>query len=146
MLRRIDTPDTLKAPRPRQPSLTPHSHPSPTSHYPSAFNNAWMITLNAKRDKEAEMERTVRTNAAEDMAKWTQQREIRLKAKKETNRSEEQLLLETLESEADPAGNSWERIGKLIPADADAEGKKADVKRMRSLLIELKRDPVVTKN
>ena len=105
-----------------------------------------MITLNAKRDKEAEMERTVRTNAAEDMAKWTQQREIRLKAKKETNRSEEQLLLETLESEADPAGNSWERIGKLIPADADAEGKKADVKRMRSLLIELKRDPVVTKN
>lgn len=106
-----------------------------------------MATLNAKRDKEAEMERTVRASAAEDMAKWTQQREVRLKAKKESNRSEEQLLLETLESEADPAGNSWERISKLIPNDADGEvNKKADLKRMRSLLIELKRDPVVSKN
>ena len=80
------------------------------------------------------MERTVRANAAEDMAKWTQQREIRLKAKKETNRSEEQLLLETLEAEADPAGNAWERISKIVPADADESGKKADVNRYVSLL------------
>ena len=90
------------------------------------------------------MERSVRASAAEDMAKWTQQREIRLKAKKDSNRSEEQVLLETLESEADPAANTWERITKLIPSDADTlDTKKQDVKKMRSLFIQLKTDPLV---
>lgn len=90
------------------------------------------------------MERTVRAAAAEDMAKWTQQREIRLKAKKEMNRSEEQVLLETLQSEADPSGNTWDRITKLIPSEAEApDSKKADTKKMRSLFIQLKNDPIV---
>ena len=86
----------------------------------------------------------MRAAAAEDMAKWTQQREIRLKAKKEANRSAEQVLLETLESEADPVGNTWERILKLIPSDTDAQdAKKSDTKKMKSLIIQLKADPLV---
>ena len=109
----------------------------------SAFNQAWALKLNALREKEQEMERSVRASAAEDMAKWTQQRDIRLKAKKDANRSAEQVLLETLESESDPVGNTWERVLKLIPSDTETpDAKKSDTKKMRSLLIQLKTDPV----
>jgi hypothetical protein len=87
------------------------------------------------------MERTVRAAAAEDMAKWTQQREIRLKAKKEANRGEEQLFLETIRS--DPTGNMWEQVTKMIPSDSDADVKKSsNTGKMRSLFIQLKSDPV----
>jgi hypothetical protein len=54
--------------------------------------------------------------------------------------------LETLESEADPVGNTWERVLKLIPSDTETpDAKKSDTKKMRSLLIQLKTDPVVSK-
>jgi nitrogen fixation-related uncharacterized protein len=55
------------------------------------FNRQWAVKLQQKRDQEAEAERVVKTKAAEDMANWTQQREVRLNAKKEKNRSEEQV-------------------------------------------------------
>lgn len=87
------------------------------------------------------MERAVRAAAAEDMAKWTQQREIRLKAKKEANRTEEQVFLESLR--ADPTGNVWEQVVKLIPGDSDADVKKStNTGKMKSLFIQLKSDPV----
>ena len=76
-----------------------------------------------------------------DLESWTQQREIRLNSKKESNRSEEQVLLETLESESD-AANSWERVMKLIDASAEADGDKIDVSRMRKLFIQLKNEPI----
>jgi hypothetical protein len=121
----------------------PHTHPHPPPPARSAFNQAWALKLNALREKEQEMERSVRASAAEDMAKWTQQRDIRLKAKKDANRSAEQVLLETLESESDPVGNTWERVLKLIPSDTETpDAKKSDTKKMRSLLIQLKTDPV----
>jgi hypothetical protein len=125
---------------------TAFSHPFPLHHFfpqtfTSAFNNAWSIKLNALREKEQEMERTVRAAAAEDMAKWTQQREIRLKAKKEANRTEEQVFLESLR--ADPTGNVWEQVVKLIPGDSDADVKKStNTGKMKSLFIQLKSDPV----
>jgi hypothetical protein len=113
----------------------------PPNLFISAFNNAWSIKLNALREKEQEMERTVRAAAAEDMAKWTQQREIRLKAKKEANRTEEQVFLESLR--ADPTGNLWEQVVKLIPGDSDADVKKStNTGKMKSLFIQLKSDPV----
>jgi hypothetical protein len=116
--------------------------PMETSDALTAFNTAWASKLNALREKEQEEERRVRSQAAEDMAKWTQQREIRLKAKKDANRSAEQVLLETLESEADPVGNTWERVLKLIPSDTEAaDASKSDTKKMRSLMIQLKSEP-----
>jgi Clathrin light chain len=59
----------------------------------------------------------------------------------ETNRSEEQVLLETLESDVD--GNIWERVGKLIDAASEnPDPSKADVNRMRKLFIQLKNEPL----
>jgi hypothetical protein len=66
-----------------------------------------------------------------------------LKAKKEQNRSEEQVFLETLEVDAD-GGNTWERVTKLIDANAGDSGDsdKADTARMRKLFIQLKSEPL----
>ena len=110
----------------------------------SVFNRAWNIKLDAKRAQEAEHEKSVKAAAAEELASWTQLREVRLKLKKEKNRTEEQVLLETIESEADGA-NTWERITKLVDAgagDTGAETGKADVGRMRKLFIQLKGEPL----
>ena len=77
------------------------------------------------------------------MSNWTAQRNVRLSAKKEKNRSEEQVLLESLESEVE-GGNAWDRVTKLIDISADAttDSKKSDVSRMRKLFIQLKNEPL----
>lgn len=63
------------------------------------FNKSWNQKLEAKRAAEFEHEKASRAKAQEDYATWKTQRDIRLNAKKESNRSEEQVLLEALESE-----------------------------------------------
>ena len=106
------------------------------------FTRAWNIKLDAKRATEAEAERSAKSKAADDLANWTAQRDIRLSAKKDQNRSEEQVLLETLESEVE-AANTWDRVTKLIDASAEVgESDKADVARMRKLFIQLKNEPL----
>ena len=70
------------------------------------------------------------------------QRNIRLAAKKESNRSEEQVLVETLESQAEVL-KTWDRVTKLIDASADVVDKElSDVSRMRKLFIQLKNEPL----
>ena len=111
------------------------------NHLFSAFNRQWNIKLQQKREAELEADRILKAKAAEDMANWHAQREVRLNAKKEKNRSEEQVLLETIESDADGA-NVWERVTKLIDQTAEVEAGKADVVRMRKLFIQLKNEPL----
>ena len=128
----------------------------------SAFNKQWQITLDAKRTAETEAEKAVKAKAAEEMANWHTQRDIRLRAKKvqtrspmlneillsltfflvskDANRSEEQVLLETLESDVDV--NNWERLAKLIDAGDAGETSKADVSQMYKLFIALKNEPL----
>jgi Clathrin light chain len=85
----------------------------------------------------------VRQQAADDLDNWKTQRSIKMSAKKDANRTEEQVLLEQLESEID-VGNTWDRVSKLIDSGADfsTESNKADVTRMRKLFIQLKNDPL----
>jgi Clathrin light chain len=60
----------------------------------------------------------------------------------DTNRSEEQILLESLESEVD-AANTWDRVAKLIDVANDTTiPNNADVTRMRKLFIQLKNEPL----
>jgi Clathrin light chain len=109
----------------------------------SVFNQQFQAKLEERKNVEAAAEDAVKAKAKEDIALWTQQREIRLNAKKDTNRSEEQVLLETLYSDAD--GNAWERVTKLIDVTSDPEASKADVSRMKKLFIQLKNEPVEPK-
>lgn len=108
----------------------------------SVFNRSWNEKLDQKKAAETAAENEGKAKAAEELANWTTQREVRLNAKKDKNRSEEQVLLETLESEID-GGSTWDRVIKLIDASAEAgEAGKVDVTRMKKLFIQLKNEPL----
>ncbi len=83
----------------------------------------------------------MRAESEEAKANWNTQREIRLKSKKETNRSEEQVLQEQLLSEVDNL-KTWERVSKLIDAGEGVDAKGSDTGRMRKLFIQLKNEPL----
>lgn len=109
----------------------------------SAFNLKWNAALEVKKNTEIEAEAKAKSAAADEFSKWTSQREIRLAAKKDSNRTQEQVFLETVSSDLD-GPNTWERVTKLIDANMDAtsESGKADVTRMRKLFIQLKNEPL----
>mmetsp|Transcript_24953 Transcript_24953/g.18846 ORF Transcript_24953/g.18846 Transcript_24953/m.18846 type:complete len:166 (+) Transcript_24953:56-553(+) len=106
------------------------------------FNREWAKRLDAKREQEFQHEKAAREKAQEELANWKSQREVRLSAKKDKNRAEEAVTVETLDSEA---GNfkPWDRVPKLIDSNevAPSEGTK-DVSRMRKLFIHLKNEPL----
>mmetsp|Transcript_24835 Transcript_24835/g.22550 ORF Transcript_24835/g.22550 Transcript_24835/m.22550 type:complete len:154 (+) Transcript_24835:40-501(+) len=107
----------------------------------SIFQKKFAAKLEERRLNEAEIEKTTRAKAHDDLQNWTAQRDVRLNAKKESNRSEEQVLLESIQSEEE-VGNAWERVTKLIDISAEADTKKSDVSRMKKLLIQLKNEPI----
>jgi hypothetical protein len=108
-----------------------------------AFNREWNQKLETKRQQEEKAEEESKASAAQDIENWKNQRDVRLNAKKEVNRSEEQVLLEQQESDLD-AGNVWDRVTKLIESSVDQpdDPNKADVSRMRKLFIQLKNEPL----
>ena len=98
------------------------------------------MKLAAKRDIEMEAESSRKQKAAEELANWTKQKEVKLQAKKDSNRSEEAVVVESVVAGIE-GGHPWERVMKLIDANAEAaESGKADVSRMRKLFIQLKND------
>ena len=105
------------------------------------FNKQWQIKLDAKRATEFELEKAARTKAQADYSNWTTQRDIRLNAKKETNRTEENVVMEAVNSEAENL-KTWDRVGKLIDAADSADAKGSDTGRMRKLFIQLKNEPL----
>mmetsp|Transcript_15697 Transcript_15697/g.16442 ORF Transcript_15697/g.16442 Transcript_15697/m.16442 type:complete len:155 (+) Transcript_15697:25-489(+) len=109
----------------------------------AVFNREWNEKLELKRQLEEKAEEESKASAAQDLSNWQSQREVRLNAKKEVNRTEEQVLLEQHESDLD-AGNVWDRVTKLIEASVDApdDPNKSDVSRMRKLFIQLKNEPL----
>lgn len=107
------------------------------------FTRQWKAELDTKLSAEFEHEKIARGKAAEDHEIWVTQREIRLTAKKESNRSEEQIFLETLESEAELL-KTWDRVSKLIDGGVEASELKkgSDTARMHKLFIQLKNEPL----
>lgn len=87
----------------------------------------------AKQEKEANKE----------LEQWNAQRDIKLKAKKESNRSAEGLTKEKIEAEAHPEKNPWERVLSMVDAKDQVGG--TEVTRMHSLFIQLKNDPLTSK-
>ncbi len=64
-----------------------------------------------------------------------------MNAKKDKNRTEEQVLLETIESETEVL-KIWERVSKLIDITENGDSKGSDTSRMRKLFIQLKSEPL----
>ena len=107
------------------------------------FNREWNAKLEEKRAAEFEAMKQVRETAQNELDGWNQQRDLRLVAKKESNRTEEQVKVEQLTSEAE-ALKTWDRVSKLIDAGEGSDAKGSDVSRMRKLFIQLKNEPLET--
>ena len=86
----------------------------------------------------------MKASAASDLANWNQQREIRMKAKKDNNRESESVVLDTIKNETESGLNSWDRVTKLvdISAEVSADSGKADTGRMKKLFIQIKNEPL----
>lgn len=107
----------------------------------SKFNTEWNTQLVTKMEAERVHDQKCVDEANADIENFNAQRDIRLNAKKEVNRSEEQVFLEQQESELD--GNTWDRVTKLVETGVDDnEMNKSDVSRMRKLFIQLKNEPL----
>jgi hypothetical protein len=106
------------------------------------FNKEWAKKLDAKREQEFQHDKAAREKASEELANWKTQRDVRLNAKKDKNRTEEAVTIETLDAESGNA-KPWDRLPKLIDSNeaAPSEGTK-DVSRMRKLFIHLKNEPL----
>jgi hypothetical protein len=106
------------------------------------FNKEWAQKLDAKREQEFQHDKAARQKASEELANWKTQREVRLNAKMDKNRTEEAVTIETLDAESGNA-KPWDRLPKLIDSNeaAPSEGTK-DVSRMRKLFIHLKNEPL----
>ena len=74
------------------------------------------IALQEKLAAEQQAEAQTKITATQEMANWNTQRDVRLNSKKDSNRSQEQVYLESLESDSD-SNNVWERVTKLIDAN-----------------------------
>jgi hypothetical protein len=64
-----------------------------------------------------------------------------LKAKKDKNRTEEQVFKEQIASDSDNS-KIWEKVSKLIDAGEGTDNKGTDTGRMRKLFIQLKSEPL----
>jgi hypothetical protein len=108
----------------------------------SAFNAAWKLKLEEKMQHEFEEEKKARAKAAEELATFHTQRNIKLTAKKESNRNGEAVFVDAIKADEQSA-NYWDRVTKLIDAGGDsADPTKSDVGRMRKLFIQLKNEPM----
>lgn len=81
--------------------------------------------------------------AAKELEQWNAQRDITLKARRESNRAAEQLTKDKIDAEAHPDKNAFERVLSMVEPKEAAGG--TEVTRMHSLFIQLKNDPLTSK-
>mmetsp|Transcript_10200 Transcript_10200/g.13380 ORF Transcript_10200/g.13380 Transcript_10200/m.13380 type:complete len:205 (+) Transcript_10200:44-658(+) len=105
------------------------------------FNDQWEQELEQKKIEEDQKKMEMMEKAKQDLETFYQEKEKQTEARMSKNRNEEQVLLEQLEADLE-SDNSWERITKLVELQAEGGEGSVDVSRMRSLLIQLKNEPL----
>mmetsp|Transcript_18413 Transcript_18413/g.38339 ORF Transcript_18413/g.38339 Transcript_18413/m.38339 type:complete len:165 (+) Transcript_18413:31-525(+) len=105
----------------------------------ATWNAEWMEKLSARKNKENEAKAKAIEQAGKDLEQFVAERDASRESKMSKNRSEEQVKLEALEADLE-SDNPWERVVKLV--DLQQEGEGSDVSRMRSILIQLKNEPI----
>merc|ERR1712203_34396 len=93
--------------------------------------------------QESSTKNETRKAAADELAKWYEERKDTNQKKASTNRKDEQTVLENREAASKPGANPWERVVDLIDTNARTADESRDTSRMRALLIQLKSNPVV---
>jgi len=106
------------------------------------FKAEW-AQLCIQKDKEAaEKKAEQEAKARSDLNDFSKQKNDHKEKVMATNRGNEKDFLEQLES-AKQGDNPWERVVNMVDTKEDPEG--LDISRMRSILIQLKSKPLVSK-
>mmetsp|Transcript_57064 Transcript_57064/g.92438 ORF Transcript_57064/g.92438 Transcript_57064/m.92438 type:complete len:183 (-) Transcript_57064:56-604(-) len=94
--------------------------------------------------KEVAKKEERRKVAAEALAKWKQEQAETASKRQATNRSNEASTEKSRLDAMKPGANPWERVVELIDTSApNTTDESRDTSRMRSLLIQLKSNPVI---
>merc|ERR1711957_387487 len=94
--------------------------------------------------KEAADKRARREKAAEELAKFSEDRNAQTVKRVTVNRASEKELEESRSAALQPGANAWVMVASLIDTNARTADESSDTSRMRSLLIQLKTNPKVT--
>merc|ERR1719416_101286 len=94
--------------------------------------------------KEASVKGQIRETAAGELAKWYQDRTAERTKRVEVNRASEKEMEAGRLAAMKPDANPWERVVDLIDTNSRTADEATDTSRMKSLLIQLKSNPVVT--
>merc|ERR1719310_529703 len=86
--------------------------------------------------------RETREKAAAELAKWHQDRKADTSKRVEVNRAQEKEMEAGRLAAMKPDANPWERVVDLIDTNSRTADEARDTSRMRSLLIQLKSNPV----
>merc|ERR1712066_330760 len=95
------------------------------------------------QNKEAASKQATRKEAGDELTKWYAERKENIEKKAEPNRKAEIAEKENREAAEKPGANAWERVADLIDTNARTADEARDTARMRSLLIQLKTNPVI---
>merc|ERR1719203_2041342 len=94
--------------------------------------------------REEGKKRETRQSAADELAKWYQDRQADVAKRLEVNRSQEQEIEAGRAAAMKAGANPWELVVDLIDTSSRAADESRDTSRMRSLLIQLKSNPALT--
>merc|ERR1719270_3143998 len=93
--------------------------------------------------KEETAKKEARQAAADELAKWTQDKKAEISKRFEVNRAHEQETEAGRLAAMEPGANPWQLVHDLIDTSSRTADESRDTSRMRSLLIQLKSDPVM---
>merc|ERR1719469_587454 len=94
--------------------------------------------------KESADKRARREKANEELAKFNEDRAAQAMKRVEVNRASEKEMETSRTAALQPGANAWEMVASLIDTNARTADESSDTSRMRSLLIQLKTNPMVT--
>lgn len=98
----------------------------------------------AEKDREEELKKEeLREQARKELADWYKQHEDTIRKTKASNRNAEKQFV--AETDAIEPGTEWERIAKLCDFNPKSNKSSRDVSRMRSIILQLKQNPIAGK-
>ncbi|CAM9534315.1 unnamed protein product [Chrysoparadoxa australica] len=108
------------------------------------FEAEWAVKLQEKAQKEEALRLEAIEAAKVDLETFTSERANQRETRQTSNRNAEQVFLEQLEADLE-SENPWERIVSLVDTQADQTEPFQDTQRMRTVFIQLKNDPIISR-
>jgi len=98
------------------------------------------VRLREKDENEENNKDDLKKQAAKELEDWYKRYEEQLNKNKETNRNDEQTVVQAEVNSIEP-GTEWERVAKQCDFSSKNTRNIKDVSRMRGILLQLKQNP-----